>query len=564
MKSVDSTTDQRGSLRPYLNPYHLVRTTSPPAGNEPNVENRQASISPQTTQYSAAYRQTNLSDQRTPAGVTKPPCSDKETSSTAPSSPGNGSGTLLYTWRWELAIWLLGTAGLIANVVLLICFNGVEQRVWKSGVQITAFVAALAQLSQSALLVPTGSSLGQLKWRWLQTDRKAIDTDRFDLASRGPDGCLRLLWHLKMRPHLATVGALSTLLLLAFPTFIQQSVAINTRQIKVLDDGESYLWRTEYAHRALRSFQSESHDIMNRGFPDSFAMIQGLFSSYVNPANVTGSCATGMCTWERYTTLSICATTEDVTDRLIEGRILSNGTRLPPSIGEQTLGPADTSNLPPTRDNTTFYTYVERLEDTGGWDFRRNNTDVALPDFARVYVIYYDPFKDLDAGSEEYDSVLNVRYWLAVKANLHACIQTMNVTYDRFWQANIVDSRSDVNWRYVIKGGDELSYCSLVHALDDFCLSHYMMYQVGGSVNAAYNVSVEYRNVLFGIKRETDSKLNPSRWMEVLRADFRNDDAGCKRNSTEEFKIRIERIAARFGSEMQNTDSNKVRNNRTA
>ncbi|KAH6860382.1 hypothetical protein B0T12DRAFT_316241, partial [Alternaria alternata] len=95
---------------------------------------------------------------------------------------------LVHTWQWELYVWSLGTAGIIAIVALLICFNGVQQRYWNSKIQINAFIAALSQLSQSALIVPVSSSIGQSKWTWLRKDRKAIDIDRFDAASRGPDG----------------------------------------------------------------------------------------------------------------------------------------------------------------------------------------------------------------------------------------------------------------------------------------------------------------------------------------------------------------------------------------
>ena len=85
-----------------------------------------------------------------------------------PQSSSNAFRYLGRIWRWELYTWLLGTAGFIANITLLFRFNSVQQQYWKSSVQITALVAALAQLSQSALLVPIVSSIGQSKWKWLQ------------------------------------------------------------------------------------------------------------------------------------------------------------------------------------------------------------------------------------------------------------------------------------------------------------------------------------------------------------------------------------------------------------
>ena len=193
------------------------------------------------------------------------------TTSRLSQHPRTSIGSLVYIWRWELSIWLLGTAGLLANIALLARYN--EQRAWKSSVQITAFVAALAQLSQSALLVPIGSSIGQAKWKWLKTDRKAIDVDRFDLASRGPDGSLRLLWHLRLRPCLVSLGALSMLLMLAFPTFVQQSLSINLRQIPVLDHGASYVKRATAFVDGFDYFDLAMYVFRDVSEPDPVAMV---------------------------------------------------------------------------------------------------------------------------------------------------------------------------------------------------------------------------------------------------------------------------------------------------
>lgn len=107
---------------------------------------------------------------------------------------------LMYIWKWEIFTWTLGTIGFLANLILMVISNGMLQKEWHSRIQITAFVAALAQVSQSALLVPTASSIGQLKWEWVSLLRRpAMDIQRFDLASRGPDGSMRLLWHFALK-----------------------------------------------------------------------------------------------------------------------------------------------------------------------------------------------------------------------------------------------------------------------------------------------------------------------------------------------------------------------------
>ena len=117
-----------------------------------------------------------------------------------PSKPLPSLLQLVNIWRWEFSTWMLGTIGYAAIIILMITFNDKLQKDWRSDVQITAFVAALAQVSQSALLVPTASSIAQLKWKWISAvQRPAMDIQRFDLASRGPDGSMRLLWHFALR-----------------------------------------------------------------------------------------------------------------------------------------------------------------------------------------------------------------------------------------------------------------------------------------------------------------------------------------------------------------------------
>jgi Protein of unknown function (DUF3176) len=99
-------------------------------------------------------------------------------------------------WRWEMFTWCLGSMGFMLIIILLGAFKNKPNTMWKSKVHITAMVAALSQVAQSALIVSISSCISQAKWIWLREDRRAIDLQRFDDASRGPEGSIRLLWHL--------------------------------------------------------------------------------------------------------------------------------------------------------------------------------------------------------------------------------------------------------------------------------------------------------------------------------------------------------------------------------
>jgi hypothetical protein len=76
---------------------------------------------------------------------------------------------LFNTWRWEIFTFLMGTAAFASILGMLLSFKNKEAwsvnlRVGEGEIQITAIIAALAQVAQSALLVPVNYCIGQLKW----------------------------------------------------------------------------------------------------------------------------------------------------------------------------------------------------------------------------------------------------------------------------------------------------------------------------------------------------------------------------------------------------------------
>jgi uncharacterized integral membrane protein len=76
---------------------------------------------------------------------------------------------LVKAWRWEAFTFLLGTGAFTAILGLLLSFQNkpaseVNFRIGASDIQITAVIAALAQVAQSALMVPISYCIGQLKW----------------------------------------------------------------------------------------------------------------------------------------------------------------------------------------------------------------------------------------------------------------------------------------------------------------------------------------------------------------------------------------------------------------
>lgn len=100
---------------------------------------------------------------------------------------------LLWEWKWEFATWLLGSCALGGIVALLVHYQGRPLQEWTIDIRLATVVAALSQVAQSALLVSVSSCIGQLKWDWFRKERSASDLDKFEEASRGPQGSLFLL-----------------------------------------------------------------------------------------------------------------------------------------------------------------------------------------------------------------------------------------------------------------------------------------------------------------------------------------------------------------------------------
>lgn len=81
--------------------------------------------------------------------------------------PRQESGYLLWHWRWEIFTFLLGTGAFITILALLLRFRNKpppDILLGNNNIQLTAIIAALAQVAQSALLVPISYCIGQLKW----------------------------------------------------------------------------------------------------------------------------------------------------------------------------------------------------------------------------------------------------------------------------------------------------------------------------------------------------------------------------------------------------------------
>jgi hypothetical protein len=97
-------------------------------------------------------------------------------------------------WWWELASWLVSFSCVTAIFGMLLYYDGKQQpsHVLK-GVTLNAFIAVFSGVAKAAMILPVSEAIGQLKWIWVQQEKRLFDILAFDNASRGPWGSLMLL-----------------------------------------------------------------------------------------------------------------------------------------------------------------------------------------------------------------------------------------------------------------------------------------------------------------------------------------------------------------------------------
>lgn len=151
----------------------------------------------------------------------------------APSTRSRLSG---FGWWGEVFATALAVASTAAIIAVLLEAQGMPLDSWKLQVQPNSLVSVFSTIARSALLMPIAACISQLKWSYFESSRTLNQMQVFDDASRGPRGALLMLWKTRTTISLAWLGALVTLLLLAFDPFTQRVVSVETRDTVMVNE----------------------------------------------------------------------------------------------------------------------------------------------------------------------------------------------------------------------------------------------------------------------------------------------------------------------------------------
>jgi hypothetical protein len=199
----------------YINAMSLVSSGSP-GETERDVEYAQnRSISPESCCPSVSARQS------------------QDASSTGRKDRlfTNKTGKFLLgkdSWLGEITSLVFSAACVVVMVAVLINTQGMALTAWDLSIAPNTVISVLATVSKTSLLLPVTESISQLKWLHFNRAHRLSDMDLYNNASRGPLGALFFIFRLPL--SLGALGAIITIVALAFEPFAQQLVSYPSRQ----------------------------------------------------------------------------------------------------------------------------------------------------------------------------------------------------------------------------------------------------------------------------------------------------------------------------------------------
>lgn len=116
----------------------------------------------------------------------------------------------------------------MAIVVTLYPYNSHPMPQWPYHLSINTLIAIYTTVLKATMLMVTAEGLSQLKWAWFSRYRPLQDLARYEKASRGPWRSLRLLWTLRVRDIVSSLGAFVAVAALVIDPFTQQVVQAST------------------------------------------------------------------------------------------------------------------------------------------------------------------------------------------------------------------------------------------------------------------------------------------------------------------------------------------------
>ncbi|KAK1639784.1 hypothetical protein BDP81DRAFT_391846 [Colletotrichum phormii] len=225
-----------------------------------------------------------------------------------------------FWWYWDFAGALVAVVCMILIAVTLSKANGSPLVAWPLLVSPNTIVAVLTTVARTALLVPLGSSISQLKWRHLLLKAQPLEhLQLFDNASRGPWGSILMIRHLLVQSKLACALSLATILTLGISPSAQQILEYPTLYQELPHLDVAIGRADEYFSKGFRQlpFQTWQKRDPNEDLPAfQSKVLQALAGTSSQPQFLCPPEAS-RCSWGEFSTLAVCRDFRNVTEQTI-------------------------------------------------------------------------------------------------------------------------------------------------------------------------------------------------------------------------------------------------------
>ena len=218
--------------------------------------------------------------------------------------------SLWYIWWRELLCCVLFVGALLALVATLRPYQGQPIPKWPYHLSINTLVSLYIVILKAAMVFVAAEGLGQLKWQWFNSERPLKDLLRYDDATRGPWGSLKLLFSLRFRQLASSFGAFIILAAIIVDPFAQQIIAtFNCQQ-----PAQSFL---AFVPRTNRYNESGPHIGAGQGRV-SLGIQNSINAGIFSPGKaIDFVCPTGNCTFPpAYHTVGFCGNCSDTTNQI--------------------------------------------------------------------------------------------------------------------------------------------------------------------------------------------------------------------------------------------------------
>ncbi|EAA30428.2 hypothetical protein GE21DRAFT_10588 [Neurospora crassa] len=361
----------------------------------------------------------------------------------------------------------LSCFSLALTLSILYFFDGKPLESWPLYLSLGTIISTMAQISRTSLAFAITPCLGQAKWNWFSQREDDILVFRtFDEASRGPLGSLQLLWKLKYR-HLASLGALVTVVMFGYDPFVQAIVNTSGYEVQLMESSRAEIRASIKICVGEEQTTGRQITLKNKNgsmgpdmvvFQESaltadYGLTLAVYDGFVNksaalvdPYQPSFSCETGNCTFQNFDSLAVCSRCINVSDHIRKEQVPSGGSTYTRYLLPYDLEILNWDDAKPPRDKSSWgsLTVLTSISpnQTVVKVIANRSESISFANFTTTFVV----FRIIQSTPEFVNdlSPWNTTFPLAMECGLSFCVNRYNSSVRKgILHESILDSRNE-------------------------------------------------------------------------------------------------------------------------